>query len=274
VILLLMIKTTAVRKLMAGFQAFQLGGARELMNRCQVNIRELRAWVAGVVTIDGCQFTTRNVPEPVVRALCSGPYEYPERVSIKKYIDPSLPIIELGGCVGVVSCISNRLLKEGVLHIVVEANPALVPLIHANAERNKCNIEVVHAAVSERSGTASFEVSSSLMSSSLLGSGHDCNLLEVPACTLSELLDRYNMPACNLICDIEGSEYNLVQHARKTFASRVRTIIMEVHPHSLGQVRIMEMTDILLNLGFHKVAKIDNVISFVKGSETTKSETS
>ena len=44
--------------------------------------------------------------------LLSGTYEKPEREAVLRYRQPNWSAIELGGCIGVVSCITNKLLKN------------------------------------------------------------------------------------------------------------------------------------------------------------------
>jgi FkbM family methyltransferase len=260
--------TAAVRKLASSVHAFQEGGTREVLGRLQMNARELRARLLGV-DIDGCNFSIRGVPVLLRRELISKPYEYPERISIRQFIDCRLPIIELGGCIGVVSCLANRLIGPSLKQVVVEANPKLVPIIQANARRNGCDLEVVNAAICDKKGFVSFHVGDgefSQLASSLLDDGSMRSSVEVPACSLAELLERFAIQDCNLICDIEGSEYDLVQHELDVITLRVSRIIMEVHPHLLGLTKIDSLIFKLKTAGFVLASRVDNVIAFMKDS--------
>src|ERR1051325_3177265 len=59
----------------------------------------------GIVSIDGCSF---DVNSPVIstrlksRFLFNN-YETPEREALELFLDPALPVVELGGSVGVVA---------------------------------------------------------------------------------------------------------------------------------------------------------------------------
>src|SRR5438270_2580377 len=71
-----------------------------------------------VVRLDGCRFGVERgvVPEEIIELLLYGRHERPEREALKKFLDPRLPVVELGGCVGVVSCLTNRRLADPARH--------------------------------------------------------------------------------------------------------------------------------------------------------------
>ena len=54
-----------------------------------------------------------------------------------------MPVIELGGSIGVVACITNCLLADPAKHIVVEPNAALIPLLEENRRRNDCGFTIL-----------------------------------------------------------------------------------------------------------------------------------
>jgi predicted O-methyltransferase YrrM len=45
---------------------------------------------------------------------------------------PEERVLELGGCLGVVSCSINTLLRDPSRHVVVEANPKLLAYLYEN----------------------------------------------------------------------------------------------------------------------------------------------
>jgi len=50
---------------------------------------------------------------------------------MRKYVHPDRTVIELGGGIGMISCVANRQLNAPVNHFVVEANTALTDKIEA-----------------------------------------------------------------------------------------------------------------------------------------------
>src|SRR5262245_18569089 len=47
-------------------------------------------------------------------------YEQDERELITRWIQPEDAVIELGACLGIVSCVTNKLLRDKSRHVVVE----------------------------------------------------------------------------------------------------------------------------------------------------------
>ena len=72
-----------------------------------------------------------------------GLYEMPERLLLH-HLPTDSTLLDLGGCLGVLSCLANRRLRNPAGHVVVEANPALIPVLTANRDRNGARFTVVH----------------------------------------------------------------------------------------------------------------------------------
>src|SRR5262249_41420322 len=113
---------------------------------CYGRAIELRG---NLIEIDGCVFSLNS---PVITTVSKGKfmlnrYERPEREALRRFLNPDLPVVEFGGSIGVVSCLTNRKLTKPQDHIVVEANPSLVPLLIENGQRNKCQFSVLPSVV-------------------------------------------------------------------------------------------------------------------------------
>src|SRR6266446_8624399 len=83
------------------------------------------------VQVDGCIF---SLDSPAITTASKSKfmfnqYERPEREAVRRFVDPAMPVVEFGGSIGVISCLTNRKLVAPDRHVVVEANPALVPLL-------------------------------------------------------------------------------------------------------------------------------------------------
>ena len=78
--------------------------------------RQGESWEVGrlvpsnIVTVDACSFSTESpaISEAVKYNLLWGGDEKPERRALKQILDPGRPLIEFGGCMGVVSCLVNK----------------------------------------------------------------------------------------------------------------------------------------------------------------------
>src|SRR5689334_10529982 len=217
-----------------------------------------------IVRLDGCKFSIAKdrVPANVIDLLLSDLYEEPERKALRKFVDPALPVIELGACVGVVSCLTNRRLRRPEQHVVVEANPELLPLLEANRQRNDCRFKIVHAAVSHGAATITFNVDDNILASSVHGDAR--RGVPVSTVSLERLLDEHGFQKATLICDIEGAELQVVEHELQTLSERVSTIIMELHDRIVGQEPTQRMLASLESAGFKTVSRDGDVVVLEK----------
>ncbi len=253
-------------------RAFQQDGARGvldvLVRKLQKTWRRGEVWQLGrfvgmrteIVRLDGCKFTLdeKSLPANVVHLLLENNYEAPERDALKKYLDPELPVIELGGCLGIVSCITNRRLRQPEKHVVVEANRTLAPLLAGNRDRNGCSFKIVHAALSYGADRINFKVNDNILASSLNGEAQRGVL--VSTVTLQLLLDETGFERVTLICDIEGAELQLVEHELDLLRERVSMIIMELHDRMVGDEPTQRMLERLESVGFRMVSKDRDVV--------------
>ena len=112
-------------------------------------VGRLAAAVTETVFVEGRRFSApRHLVDHELRCrFLFGRYERPERELLRTYIEPARPVIELGGGLGVIACLINRRLHDPERHVVVEANPSLLPVIDANRRRNDARFSIVHGAI-------------------------------------------------------------------------------------------------------------------------------
>lgn len=135
-------------------------------------------------------------------------YERQERKYLKQFLPPSATVLELGACLGVVSCITNRMLANPAQHVVVEANPDVIPVIQENKSRNNCSFHIEHCMLSNEP-VNEFFIGKSLLTSSVRRQGIEKIL--VPGKTLSDLEKQYGLSFDVLMMDIEGGELDFLR---------------------------------------------------------------
>ena len=230
-------------------------------------------WLIGVtgnrVQLNGI---TVKVDNPLIQTrhkstIFFGLYELPERRFVEKYVNSNTTIVELGGSIGVVACIANKRLCHPDRHIVVEANPTLIPTLESNREINQCGFLIKHAAVAYGTGEVCFSSDGHFLMGHLAHT-NESDLSRVQACTLSELVLELEGSAENsellLLCDIEGAEIDLIRHDLPCIASRFRTIIMETHPGLVGTETTAAALLSLEKAGFEMVERDSEVVVMVK----------
>ena len=200
-----------------------------------------------VVRIDSCTFL---VGHPAITTASKsvfllGGYERAERDILSVYLDRSSPVIELGGSVGVVACVTNKLLRDPLKHVVVEANPDLISVLTANRDRNRCEFTIVNRALAYEETSTTFYVASHFLSSSV--QAKTGRAIQVPSVSLGGIIAEYGFDTCSLVCDIEGGELELVQHEAEVLQNHVAMIIVEVHwwiGHEHGEETIRTLEQI------------------------------
>ena len=226
----------------------------EQINWCYGKLLEHRG---NVVRIEGCTFSLDS-PAITTRSKSKfmfGQYEKPEREAVMRFLDPSLPVVEFGGSIGVVSCLTNRRLKHPESHVVVEANPALVPVLIRNRDLNNCKFVVLPKMIGYSGEVGTFFANSDnfVIGTGISTKSESLQRLEVSTIDLCSIVNEYGFQRCTLICDIEGGESDLLRYEADVLKHRVQTLILEVHEWSLGEKRVAEIFTELRSLGFNEI---------------------
>lgn len=173
-------------------------------------------------------------------------YELPERTLAKKYVPSDAQLLELGACIGVVSCTLNALLTNRTRHVAVEANLHLIETLEANREVNGAAFHVVCGVVSN-APVAHISTGKTMDSNALTESGTPVATMSVAA-----LEKTYGLTFDALVMDIEGGEYDFARDNRDLL-NRVRVAIIEFHPKALGKSKTEELRGWLTSAGLSKV---------------------
>jgi FkbM family methyltransferase len=225
--------------------------------------RKTRIWLVcfaarGVksVTFDGCVFALDMIPNNAIKvSLLKQKYERFERHAVLQYIRPEYPVVELGACIGVVSCVTNRILKNPASHVVVEANPRVIPILENNRNSNHCEFEILNQALVYDLASVTFSPASDFRGTSLRENVHhsfEIPSVTVPTTGLGAIVTPRGYDRFTLICDIEGHEYELVNR-EPHILERVDTLILETHARLIGEAKHSEMMRKLAELGFRTI---------------------
>jgi FkbM family methyltransferase len=234
--------------------------AKAIFYRLSLQLRISMLGRSRTISMDGCEFPLRDVPDTSMKLeLLLGNYEQPERSAARRYVKPEWPVVELGGCIGVVACITNKLLSTPGRHVVVEANPCVVPQLEANRAANQCSFSVLNKAIAYDVTSIRLTPSPDFWGTSLYARGDSQQDYDVPATQLSRIVEDARFENFALICDIEGQEYELVRNELETLR-RAEVIIMEVHPHLLGEAKVSETLSELGKIGFSVTERTASVV--------------
>ncbi len=196
-----------------------------------------------------------------------GFYESAELRLINKYLSPDLPVIELGGSLGIVSSHIISRLKQPFT--IVEANPMLIETIRINTgnyNHHHVMVQVVNKAISYAGNSVSFAVSNNNTESSIANKSetglNNKNIITVPATTLAVLTK--DIPSFTLVCDIEGAEVELLIKDKEGL-NKCRYVFMEVHKTSFENKNYTQgdVIELLLQQNF-KLKEYDGHVVYME----------
>jgi FkbM family methyltransferase len=188
------------------------------------------------------------------RALYAERYERGEARCVRLRLAPDDVVLEVGAGAGFLSTLCA--LRVGSARVTaVEANPALLPRIRATHAANGVAPALVHGVLAREAGEAELFVAREFVSSSLRdpGAAEQRAPVRVPRLAVNELLGRV-APTC-LVIDIEGGEAELLPAIDWR---GVRKLILELHPHVIGEAKTRELLALLAAQGLREERAISS----------------
>lgn len=196
----------------------------------------------------------------LTNALIKKKYESEEAELISRYLPSNMPVLELGGSLGIVSSLIGKHLDIETAHFIVEANPNLIEICSKNMSRPAG--KVLCKAVSYNGSTANFEIKSNPHASMISNTSEDgTTIIKVEATTLTALWKEMGSPrGYTLVADIEGAEVDMITYDTPAL-SYAGLVIIELHPHLYldGLESVNRIKNILSGAGFSLLEKAEDV---------------
>jgi FkbM family methyltransferase len=247
-----------IKKVATAFRLLREGGVKTVYDHSWLTLQVKAKGRKRKVRLNGCTFSLDGLDRVPKVELITNKYEVAERRAVVRYLRRELAAVELGGSMGVVACVTNRLLNNPAAHVVVEANPLVIPQLELNRTLNRCEFEIVNRAIAYEVDSVTFRPSSNICGSSITKPG-DQPPVTVATAQLGNLVRERGFGRFNLICDIEGLEYDLVCHDSEVLKN-ADTIILETHARFIGDDKCALMMNKLKGLGFTIVKEIGFVV--------------
>lgn len=200
----------------------------------------------------------KRVPRSVATAIVKGTYEAPEMKLVSAAIQHGDRIVELGTGVGVISLLCNRLAGQGNVHSY-EANASLKSIIYENFRLNGLEPSLTLKAVTADGQPLDFFHNDNIISSSAYDRGLDADKRTISSVSIHDVVAKHKPTV--LVIDIEGGEIDLLPAAN---LDGVRELIIELHPHIVGENATHEFISSLLKRGFTETGRIEKNIRLTR----------
>lgn len=195
------------------------------------------------VRIEGCLFFTGgpDVTDPAsFFEMITGTHESAERRLARNWFLSGIPLVDLGAGLGTVSVCAAAALD--IPHVIAcEPNPDLVSLLRRNMAVNRIDGVVVPSGIwygesVPRLGSVTGRWTTGSLAAE---AGSAAGAAEASPITLSALLERYlgaDEPF-QLLCDIEGMEWELFRNETDILARRCVRLVVELHSEASAAAR-------------------------------------
>ncbi len=227
----------------------RVGPRNDTGRRPEWRYRLLRLFKPRRLYLDGFDLVAwrSTMPKHIAALLARGDYEGPERRALVGLLRPDDRVLEIGGCIGLLSLIAARIVgPENVL--VYEPNPQAAEIASRNFDINGMPIRLVERAVDAAVGTATLSIGHR----SWLGASLYQNIGEIEiAVTVEPIADiiAKERPT-TLVLDAEGAEVSILTHCP---LRELRLIILELHPDLIGESGVMVIRHTLTAAGFMRI---------------------
>ncbi|MGF6172094.1 FkbM family methyltransferase [Ensifer sp. 4252] len=203
---------------------------------------------ARVVTIDGIQLVSdqSRVPSTVRDLMYREVYEDTERNILLKLLKPGSKVLEVGTGLGFIALLAARICGANNV-LTYEANSTLESLIRENFRINGLTPTLRMKAMTSDGRTLTFYQSDNIISSSTFDRELPGTKVEAQSDAFPMVMKQYSPDV--LIMDVEGAEDELLRI--EDFGS-VRHILVELHPHIIGEGKVQELKDLLKQKGFQQ----------------------
>lgn len=198
-----------------------------------------------------------NVSADVARYIYNESYEADEANAIRGLLKFGDKVLEVGSGIGFLTILAAKIVgSENVLSY--EANPELIKTIKKNLSLNNCLVIVKNFILTNTTGYKKFYIEKDFWSSSTAKRNNTKRVIKIPTENINKILKSYQPNV--LIIDIEGGEVDLIPVINM---SKIKKIIIEIHPHVSGYESSSKVLELILSLGFYVNFRYSNNSTWV-----------
>ena len=198
-----------------------------------------------IITRDGISVHCgETIPRAVRNGLFKNTYEDGEREMLRRCVRAGDKVLEIGGGIGFVGIAAAKIAGERNV-VSYEANPRQKEVIEANYALNSPVPELRMKAVTHDGKPVTFHQSDNVISSSIYQRAETQTAITVPSDALADILAELCPDV--VVMDVEGAEIELLADVD---LAEVRAMVVELHPHIVGEDKIAALMTSLEARGF------------------------
>jgi len=208
-----------------------------LCEHYDLNLRRLRYWSSGTVTIDGLTLHLNPDDRVITSALVNwGTWEPAETAVLRRELRPGDTFLDVGANVGYYTLIASKLVGPTGRVIAFEPDPTSFALLKRSVEANGLsNVTLVQKALSDEPGTIKlFLDETNKGAHKIFQYGESRRFVEVAAVRLDDYLEGHEGRIDLIKIDTEGAEGAILKGMGKTLRRHENTkLLMEFFPKLL-----------------------------------------
>lgn len=221
--------------------------SREMINRARNGSRRLAraAFEPEIIRNGGIALVAKHpaISREMRNILYLDNYEVPELTILRHTLKPSDRVLEVGGGIGYLSAYLAQVCGNANV-TMIEANPALEPIIRRNHALNGVEPRLISAvATCGECESATLFLAENFWATSTMGQRE--RKVVVPAVNLNRLIEE--LRPTYLILDVEGAEVDMAPALR---LDGVEKLLVEVHAHATGNAKANAAIQQFVQAGF------------------------
>lgn len=222
-----------------------------IRERLTMNYQRLRQ--PKFVTIQGIKLCLGDhMSESIKDTLYLGKYEQSELQTVKYSLELNDVVMEIGAGIGLISSYCAKIIGSDRV-FTYEANPYLEYHIHNNYKLNKVNPRLEICLIGNKNSEETFYLDKDFWASSVNPRTSETKPIKVPVRSFEQELKQINPTF--LIIDVEGGEYQLLQH---TNFHNIKKKSIEIHPLFIGKEKANLLKKQIAEAGFKMNKKFCN----------------
>lgn len=221
-----------------------------LADKIRYNASKVFNWKTAALDDLTISVDRASIPREIRKGVLFREYERQERQLLKSLgLSPSDRVLDLGTCVGVVAILAAKLIGSNNIQ-TYEANPALEPIIRKNFALNNVEPALYMQAVTKDGRDIHLHLQQLVFSSSVFPRNSK-GVVAVKSVAAHDIITSFRPTVVSM--DVEGAEAEIVS---ATDFPGVRAVMLEVHPHIIGESDARGVLKRLHDLRFSERGKI------------------